>query len=106
MQRPGHDGDPKAIPLRHPERAERPVRSRESQHEVAQRVRNRLGECLGYARRQRDAKRVAEPASVLDRAPPLTPCYPQQKHAPLRGESGEPPRCLGGVCRSLSDLVG
>jgi hypothetical protein len=71
-------------------RAERPVRPCVPRDQVAQRIRQRFGERLRDAGRQRHAQRVAEAPGVLDRGPARLAAGAHLQRPPGPGQLGQP----------------
>ena len=105
-QRVGGHRRAETEPLRHRRRGERPVRAGVPGNQVAQRVRDGLGERVGHAGRQRHPEPVAQPARVLDCHPPFLPGHPDLDQPPLGGQLGEPPRSRAGFRAPLLDFHG
>ena len=92
VQHAGHHRHPEPEPGRALGRRERAVRAGVAQHQVAQRIRHRLGERLRHPDRQRGPERVAHPAGVLDRQPALLAADPHPDRPPRRLQRVEPLR--------------
>ncbi len=106
VQRPGHDRDAQAVLVRHFEGGERAVRPGVPGDQVAERIRQRLGEGGGDAWRERDAERVTQPSRVLDRGKALLACDPYLDDPALGREVGDPGRRGLAVGAAVDDLSG
>ena len=104
-QRLGHDGDAGAEMGGQVDGTERAVRPGIPRHQIAERIRHRLGVRLGHSRRHRYAEGVAQAGDVLDDGPAVLAGDPHPHHPPGGGQVGQPGLGVGAVDTALCSLA-